>query len=233
MPAQDLGHPPLVGGIRVAVDQADRHRLHAGVRANGSGALYRCLVERDQHRSVSGQALTHGQPEMARHEGRRALHEQIRLLEAMLVRHLEAVAHPLGADEGKSGSLALDDGVRRERGAVDDEPHVGGREARSFENLMGAFEKAAIRIGRSGQDLRRMALPARLEDGVRERPPDIDGERDPAGIAWLHGPRLYRTASRSRAGKEAILLIQRMMTSPTPGDIDADFWTLAYQAIDD
>jgi len=31
----------------------------------------------------------------------------------------------------------------------------------------------------------------------------------------------------------AILLIQRLMTSPISGDINADFWTLAYQAIDD
>ena len=31
----------------------------------------------------------------------------------------------------------------------------------------------------------------------------------------------------------AILLIQRLMTSPTSGDINSDFWTLAYQAIDD
>ena len=139
---------------------------------------------------------------MARHQGRRPLHEQIRLLEAMLVRHLQAVAHPLGADEREPGSLALDDGVRRQRGAVDDEPDVGGREARSLEDLMGALEKATIRIGRGGQDLGRMALPAHFEDGVRERPPDIDGERDPAGLAWLHGPRLYRTASRCRAGTE-------------------------------
>ena len=94
MAAQDLGHPPLVCGIRVAVNQADGHRLHAGVLENRNQALYRCLVERDQHRSVRGQALTHGQPEMPRHEGRRPLHEQIRLLEAMLVGHLQAVAHP-------------------------------------------------------------------------------------------------------------------------------------------
>jgi CubicO group peptidase (beta-lactamase class C family) len=31
----------------------------------------------------------------------------------------------------------------------------------------------------------------------------------------------------------AILLIQRLMTSPTSGDINSDFWTLAYQALDD
>ena len=30
----------------------------------------------------------------------------------------------------------------------------------------------------------------------------------------------------------AILLIQRLMTSPTSGDINSDFWTLAYQAIE-
>ena len=31
----------------------------------------------------------------------------------------------------------------------------------------------------------------------------------------------------------AILLIQRLMTSPVSGDINSDFWTLVYQAIDD
>ena len=148
---------------------------------------------------------------------------------------------------------------------------------------MGALEKAVIRIGRGGQDLGRVALAPHFEDGIRERAPDIDRERDPAGVSWLHEARLYRTASRSWAGKKAmggpnatlargfgvsvtmrrdavaaspgsfgwdggfgtsrctdphenmvaILLIQRLMTSPITGDINADFWTLAYQAIDD
>jgi len=31
----------------------------------------------------------------------------------------------------------------------------------------------------------------------------------------------------------AILLAQRLMTSPSPSDFYTDFWTLAYQAIDD
>ena len=30
-----------------------------------------------------------------------------------------------------------------------------------------------------------------------------------------------------------ILLVQRMMTSPSGFDFHSDFWTLAYQAIDD
>jgi hypothetical protein len=46
-----------------------------------------------------------------------------------------------------------------------------------------------------------MALPAHFEDGIRERAPDIDGERHPARIAWLHGPRLYRAIG----GPSAIL----------------------------
>ena len=49
-----------------------------------------------------------------------------------------------------------------------------------------------------------MALPPHFEDGVRERPADIDGERDPAGVSWLHGPRLYSHRLLSRAGNEAI-----------------------------
>jgi CubicO group peptidase (beta-lactamase class C family) len=31
----------------------------------------------------------------------------------------------------------------------------------------------------------------------------------------------------------AILLVQRLMNSPTPSDFYSDFWTLADQAIDD
>ena len=51
---------------------------------------------------------------------------------------------------------------------------------------MGALEKATIRIGRGGQDLGRVALPPRFEDGVRERASDIDGKGDPTGVSWLH-----------------------------------------------
>lgn len=36
-----------------------------------------------------------------------------------------------------------------------------------------------------------------------------------------------------REDMAAILLVQRLMSSPTPADLYADFWTLAYQAIGD
>ncbi len=38
---------------------------------------------------------------------------------------------------------------------------------------------------------------------------------------------------RSQEDVVAILLVQRLMNSPTPSDFYSDFWTLAYQAIDD
>jgi len=70
-----------------------------------------------------------------------------------------------------------------------------------------------------------MALPAHFEDGVRERSPDIDGEGHPADIAWLHGPRLYRTASRSRARKDH--------DRPDLGRYQLGLLDAAYQALDD
>ena len=80
------GPPPLVCGIRVVVNQADGHRLHAGVLRTG---IRRPPMprQRDQHRSV--RACAHARAAGSREaRGAQGAHEQIRLLEAMLVGHL-------------------------------------------------------------------------------------------------------------------------------------------------
>jgi CubicO group peptidase (beta-lactamase class C family) len=54
----------------------------------------------------------------------------------------------------------------------------------------------------------------------------------PGSFGWIGG---FNTSCYCdpREGMVAILLTQRMMTSPKPADFWTDFWTLAYQAIDD
>ena len=54
----------------------------------------------------------------------------------------------------------------------------------------------------------------------------------PGSFGWNGG---FNTSGFSDAHEDmvAILLTQRLMTSPVPPDFYTDFWTLAYQAIDD
>jgi CubicO group peptidase (beta-lactamase class C family) len=54
----------------------------------------------------------------------------------------------------------------------------------------------------------------------------------PGSFGWDGG---FSTSWRSDPKEEltGILLVQRMMTSPSPFALYSDFWTLAYQAIDD
>ena len=58
-------------------------------------------------------------------------------------------------------------------------------------------------------------------------PPKVD-----CGSAFLRG---LGTSWRSDPGEEmvGILMTQRAWTSPSPTDVCLDFWTSAYQAIDD
>ncbi len=54
----------------------------------------------------------------------------------------------------------------------------------------------------------------------------------PGSFGW-DGGFITSCYADPREDMVAILLIQRLMTSPAPLDFYTDFWTLAYQAIDD
>jgi hypothetical protein len=155
--------------------ETDRHRLHALCAQALSRTADRAFIEREQHAPSAVQALAYGKPQRTRHERRRAFHVDVVLLEALLVPHLENVPHALGGHECGARALALDQRVRRQRRAVDEDRHVRGCALRVGEHAPDAFHDPSFR-SRCSQDFTRVTALRRLEHDVGERSADIRGE---------------------------------------------------------
>ena len=128
--AQDIARAPLVLAVEIGVHVADGDRLDAGSLELGRECPHRRLVERDQHVAAAVHAFRHAKAPFARHQRRRLPHEDVVLLEAVLEGDLDGIAEALGDDQRRLGALALDDGVGRERRAVDDQAEVARVSAR-------------------------------------------------------------------------------------------------------
>ena len=86
---------------------------------------------------------------------------------------------------------------------------------------------------RSGPFSRERLAAGRFLAGADLRAPRHDGVGPSSGsFGWDGG---FHTSCYVDPQEDmiAILLAQRLMTSPRPSDFYTDFWTLAYQAIDD
>ncbi len=176
----DLGGPPLVGRVRVGVEEADRHRRDA----LGAGALG-CLA----HRALVqlGPLLAPRAGSLRDLEAQPARDERPRLLVLELVHdrdpqpaHLEDVAKARRGQQAAARSLALEDGVRGDGGGVDDLDDAVGRRAGVAQQLEHALDDAArVVVGRR-QHLSRPQRPVGAEQhDVRERPADVDADAGP------------------------------------------------------
>jgi len=99
---------------------ADRDRFDALRLELGRQCLHSRLIERDQHVAAAVHALRYAEAPFARYQRRRFPHEDVVLLEAMLEGDLDGIAEAFGDDQRRPGAFALDDGVGRERRAVND-----------------------------------------------------------------------------------------------------------------
>ena len=92
--ARISGDAPLVGGVGVAVDEADGDGLDAVFVEHRENGVHRLLGERNEDAAAVVQPLHDGQAQVARDERRRAVDPDVVLLEAVLVGHFEGVAVP-------------------------------------------------------------------------------------------------------------------------------------------
>lgn len=76
---------------------------------------------------------------------------------------------PVGRDERRLRALALEERIRRHRRPVRESLQVAGADG------MGRREHRLL-LARRGRDLRRRDAAVLDEDGVRERPADVDAE---------------------------------------------------------
>ncbi len=142
--AEDRGGAFLMRGIGVGMNEGDRDRLDvAAHEVRGDGA-HGGFVEREPHHTFDVHALGNGEAQRARHQRRRLFEKHIVLVVAALVGDLDDVAEPFGRDQRGAGALALDDGVGRERGAVQEHADVRKAEARVGEDGARALDNGLL-----------------------------------------------------------------------------------------
>jgi hypothetical protein len=177
-----LEHAPrfrLVGRVAVGVQVADGDGLDA-IHLQGRHRLVeRVPVEWRQDRAVDLHSLPDAEPALAGHEGLRRREAEVVALVLQALAHLQHVAMALRGEEADAGTLALQERVGRDRGAVDDALRPGKKvwegEIQARGERLQAFDDADRLVGRGGGRLgdRR---PAGAVDGneVGEGAADVD-----------------------------------------------------------
>ena len=173
---QDLPRAPLVRGVGITVQEADRDTLDlVGAEPLGQPFDGR-LVQRQAHAALGVHALGHGVAQLARHQRLGLLDEDVVLLEAVLLRHLDRIAKAASRDQRRDGTLPFDDGIGRQRRAVDDQADLGRFHAGQVEGALHAVQHAVLRRRLGRQHLDRKACLGGFQHHIGEGAADIDGK---------------------------------------------------------
>lgn len=175
-PRDQLGCPALVLRICEAMQKADGNRLDLLLLERLERPGDTRLVERHEHVALCIDALGDRQTQAPRHQRRRQVDVDIVLFEAVLVTDLDDVPKAFGCQKRGLRTLALDQRVGGERGAVDDHPHVRRRGVRLAHHIAQGGEHALFGRPGRGQHLGGEALGPALERHIGERAADVDAE---------------------------------------------------------
>ncbi len=171
----------LVIGVAVAVQEQDRHRLHAqGVDLDAQRAQP-VLVQRDGYLPGRQHALPDLEAQRALDQGFVLLEEQVVGIGPVDPADLVDVAEPLGGDQRRLRAGALKDRVDRNRRAVQEQARRAERGAGLCDPGLDAVDQAVRRRQRLAQQQRAGGLVERRDVG--ERPADIGCQPDPRARA--------------------------------------------------
>jgi hypothetical protein len=185
-PAGDfIADAALVIRIGETVQEPDCHRLYllAGDEIDCPGKARR--IQRHQHSSLRIDPLANGHAEAARNQRWRQVDVYIVLLETILVADLEDVAKAFGGQQRRLGALALDQRIRGQRGAVDDEVHLSRLDARSRDHAAYSIKPAGLGRAGRGERLCRETALAHFERHVSERAADVDPQPDLRYVVYV------------------------------------------------
>ena len=188
----ELLEPPLVRRVRVRVQQADRQRLHPGAEQRLDRPASGFLVQLAENFSARSDPLRN-LPDVLEVDERLRLQvgeEAEERTRRPRLGEVEEVRPPLGDDQPNPGAVALEHGIRRDRGAVQDRCELASRHSRGVADLADALEDADRLILWRRRRLRhpeatRLGV---LEEKIRERAADVDTD------AKSHG---FRLSARS------------------------------------
>ena len=171
---------PLMGGVEVGVQQADRDRIDAGLAQRpGVGAHLRLVQRHDDLALGRGDPLPHREPVAPSHQRARLPRQlllQREVVGLLVAGDVQEVAKALGRDQADLGALVLDGDVGRDGGAVQHQVHRLEADPGLAAERVHAGHHRPRRIVRRGRHLVERDRACRLVDQnqVRERAADID-----------------------------------------------------------
>ena len=173
-----IAGPTLVGGVLVGVQVADGHGLDPAGDQAVRLAAHLVLVEGHDGLAVTAHALVDLAAPGPGHQGIGELKEQVVLVVALLVAHLQHVPEAPGGQQGQGRPAAFDDGVGHQGGAVHQVGDVGQREVALGEQGLQALDGADGGIVGGGQALVQAHLPRSPvhQDEVREGAADVQAD---------------------------------------------------------
>ena len=163
-------------GIGIGVQEGDRDALDVQRAQFGRERTHRRFVERQAHGAVRVDALGDGEAQGARRQRLRLVDAEIVLVVAALGADIEHVAKAFGRDQRGLRAAAFDDGVGRERRAVNEDVDVADMGTRVGQNETHPVQHRLLRPLRRRQHLARLAILAHVQHDIRERATDIDGK---------------------------------------------------------
>ena len=171
----------LVPRIPIRVQIAHRDRFDPRLHQRRQARLERASVQRRRDRAVEAKTLAHAEPAHTRHQRHGRRHPQIVAIVLETLAHLDDVAVALGRQETDLGSLALEQRVGGDGGAVDDRFGLGEEPAQIRRQLCGqqrqAIDQADGRIRRRRGALGDRERALRVDrDQVGERAADVDAD---------------------------------------------------------
>ena len=169
------GNAPFMLRIGVGMKQTDSHTFHTEFTKAINPGRNGLFIERHQYLAPGVDPFWHRESEAPRHQGSRAIGQDVVLIKTVLVGDLQGVPVALGDEERRAGSLAFDQGVGRQGRAVKDETDVTGHGAGSLHHLHETgHESLGGRCRRQG--LGGMADTVAFQHHVREGPADVDAD---------------------------------------------------------
>jgi hypothetical protein len=205
---------PLVRGIRVAVEEAHRDRIHPGRAQPPGGGAHRLLVEGLELGAVHRDAAADLEDQLGRDRPRR-LHprEHVGAPRDVVAADLEHVAEAGGGEQADGRALALEDRVGGRRRPVQDVAQRRGLDAGEPEGPVDAGHESGRRIVRGGRRLGDPEAAARLvhERDVGEGAAHVEGDR-----VALHASSPPPSKSRSIGARAASARARAAASSRLP-----------------
>ena len=174
--AQDLAGPPLMGGIGVGVQIADRDRRDACSANPLRRRAHIGFVEGAERLSARPRPLVDLEPELSRHKRRRALVERL-----IQVRHphppeLQHIAKSAGGEQRRRRALAFENRIGRDGAAMQQFLEAARRGFDLFEQAAHAGDDRIRIVARGGGEFAGGEASIGSEDGdVGESAPDVGG----------------------------------------------------------